>query len=109
VSQRLVDRLFSDEEWEAICRRCGRCCYEKEEGEDGQVVYFDIPCPHLTEDRLCRVYEERVEVEPACNLVNATVVREGLILPPSCAYMQLYEELLDELEASLLAERRKSR
>ncbi len=109
MSQRLVDRLFSDEEWEAVCRCCGRCCYEKEQGEDGQVVYFDIPCPQLTDDNRCRVYEDRVQVEAACNLVNAAVVREGLILPPSCAYVRLYDELLDELEASLLAARRKSR
>ena len=109
MSHHLVERVFSDEEWEAMCRRCGKCCFEKEEHEDGQVVYLDIPCPQLTDDRLCRVYADRVEVESACNLVTPAVVRDGRILPPSCVYVRLHEELLDELEASLLEARRRSR
>lgn len=109
MAQQLVDRTFSDAEWEAICRRCGKCCYEKEEDEEGRVAYLDIPCVHLTEDSLCRVYPDRLEVESACNCITAGVVREGRMMPPSCAYVKLYGELLDALERSFMNARRRSR
>ncbi len=109
MTHQLVDRTFTDLEWEAICRCCGRCCYEKEEDEEGRVVYLDIPCGHLTQDQLCRVYADRFEVESACNRITAGVVREGRILPPSCAYVRLYGDLLEDLEASFMEARRRSR
>jgi len=97
----LAGRSFTLRQWEAICRRCGGCCFEKEEQEDGRVLYLDVPCPQLTDDFICRVYEQRLEVETQCNLVTPTVVRQGKILPRSCAYMQLYDDLLAALEEEI--------
>jgi uncharacterized protein len=103
---RLVDRTFSLVQWEAICRRCGRCCYEKEPLADGTVVYHDTHCSQLGDDNECAVYADRFEAEPHCNQVTAAVVREGRIIPASCAYVRLYEELLEQLEERLRVSRR---
>ena len=46
-------------DWESVCCRCGRCCYEKIDFE-GRIYYTGIPCQFLdTQTRLCRVYAER--------------------------------------------------
>lgn len=94
----LAGRAFSMAQWDAVCTRCGGCCHEKEEQADGRVLYLDVPCPQLTSENLCRVYERRLEVEKECKLVTPAVVRQAKILPRSCAYLHLYEELLDALE-----------
>jgi uncharacterized cysteine cluster protein YcgN (CxxCxxCC family) len=48
--------------WEAHCRRCGLCCYEKEYRGSSVVTNFNRPCPHLDlSSRLCTVYESRFE------------------------------------------------
>jgi len=97
----LAGRTFSQAQWESICSRCGGCCYEKEEQPDGRVLYLDVPCPQLTENNMCRVYDRRLEVEKECNRVTPSVVRQGKILPRSCAYLQLYDDLLDAIEEEI--------
>ena len=86
--------------WEAKCRRCGRCCFEKIEFE-GTVYYTDVPCEHLDpETRLCRVYARRHAVRPDCAPLSPRLLRRGL-LPGDCPYVagiagyvgpQLWEE-----------------
>ncbi len=47
------------DQWEAVCRKCGRCCYEKVDLGGGIIHYTDEPCVHLdTETNLCKVYEQ---------------------------------------------------
>lgn len=73
-------------EWEAICRRCGRCCFEKIEFE-GEIHYTDTPCEMLDlETRRCRVYAERVQRRPGCVQLTPRLVRRGL-LPADCPYV----------------------
>ena len=72
--------------WEAKCRRCGRCCYEKIEF-DGTVYYTDIPCDRLDlETRLCTVYDERDRLRGGCRRLTADLIRQG-ILPADCPYV----------------------
>ena len=97
----LAGRTFTRPQWDAICRRCGGCCHEKEVQADGRVLDLDVPCSQLTDNLLCRVYDRRVETEKECNLVTPGVVRQGKILPRSCAYLQLYEDLLVVLEEEI--------
>lgn len=73
-------------EWEARCRRCGRCCYEKIEFE-GRVYYSNNPCDKLDrETLLCSVYDERLRAKPECMPLNAETLRRG-ILPADCPYV----------------------
>jgi len=98
---------------EAVCQRCGRCCYYKVFIDD-DLYYTPFPCRFLDpKTRLCTVYEKRHEINRACiSLVNAI---EMEILPPDCPYVRdlegyrgpkldgLDDELLDEL-ARLIGE-----
>ncbi|MEJ2475752.1 MAG: hypothetical protein P8Y74_17985 [Desulfobacterales bacterium] len=73
-------------QWEAICRRCGRCCYEKIDFE-GQIYLTDIPCEHLDlKTRLCQVYMDRDNKRPGCVRLTPDHLDKGL-LPPDCAYL----------------------
>jgi len=78
--------------WDAICRRCGRCCYEKEiRGLSAPVTNYRHPCAHLdTLTRTCTVYENRFAACAECRrmtLWHAFFVRW---LPESCGYVQHY-------------------
>jgi hypothetical protein len=72
--------------WEARCRRCGRCCFEKLES-DGEIYYTDVPCEKLDlATRLCTVYERRHELRRGCAPLTPAVLRRG-ILPADCPYV----------------------
>ncbi|MDY6848197.1 MAG: hypothetical protein SV239_03590 [Thermodesulfobacteriota bacterium] len=76
----------TDEQWEARCRRCGRCCYEKIEYE-GEVYYTDRPCEKLDlVTRLCTVYEQRETARPGCVRLTPEIAARG-ILPADCPYV----------------------
>jgi len=93
------------EEWEAICRRCGKCCYEKVDLGGGIIRYTDEPCDQLdTETGLCRVYETRHEVEPDCISLTEELVRTLRWLPPDCAYLE-YVRHKETIQAVRKAER----
>lgn len=73
-------------EWDALCRRCGRCCYEKLEFE-GQVYYTDTPCDKLDpETALCTVYTSRHTAKPQCMALTQASLDRG-ILPADCPYV----------------------
>lgn len=71
---------------EALCRCCGRCCYEKYVVED-RVFTSRKPCPHLDlRSRRCKVYDRRREVNPRCVTVD-----EGIkmgVFPADCPYVR---------------------
>ena len=74
------------QEWEALCQRCGRCCYEKVEFE-GTVYYTDIPCQFLDmETNTCHVYAERDKLRPGCVRLMPDHVPRGF-LPADCPYV----------------------
>ncbi len=73
-------------DWESICCRCGRCCYEKIDFE-GKIYYTDLPCEFLdTETKMCRVYADRDRKRPGCIRLTAAYVKEGF-LPADCPYV----------------------
>lgn len=75
-----------NQKWEELCRRCGRCCYEKIEFE-GDIYYTDDPCEHLDPaTRLCRIYPDRCRLRPGCVALTPQLVRQGL-LPDDCPYV----------------------
>lgn len=72
-------------EWEAICTRCGRCCFEKIDTGEG-IYYTSTPCEQWDpQTRLCRVYERRSEVRPDCMPLTPQVIAAGF-LPADCPY-----------------------
>ncbi|MCB9833442.1 MAG: hypothetical protein H6807_13310 [Planctomycetes bacterium] len=73
------------EVWEALCRRCGKCCTEKVE-VDGKIYITKKYCRFLDpETKLCRVYENRFEAEPGCVDVPAGI-KMG-VFPADCPYV----------------------
>ena len=74
------------EKWESICRRCGRCCYEKVDFE-GRIYYTEMPCEFLdTETNLCRVYTERDVKRPGCVRLTDEILKKG-VMPEDCPYV----------------------
>jgi len=77
------------DEWEAICFRCGKCCYEKVDLGGGVIRYLDEPCKFLdTTTKLCKVYHSRHEAEPDCISLTEEIVRSLNWLPEGCAYVE---------------------
>ncbi|WP_305041780.1 hypothetical protein [Geoalkalibacter sp.] len=73
-------------EWEARCRRCGRCCFEKIDFE-GRIFYTDRPCEKLDlATRLCTVYVQRQTARPGCTLLDERIIGLG-VLPADCPYV----------------------
>jgi len=78
--------------WEAICNRCGKCCYVKFINPNGTISQSNIPCQYLdTKTRLCKVYNRRFEVNPDCLAITADLIRMPGFLPDDCPYKRLLE------------------
>jgi uncharacterized cysteine cluster protein YcgN (CxxCxxCC family) len=102
----LADEMTRNE-WEAICRKCGKCCYEKVDLGAGLIRYTDEPCEHLdTKTNLCKVYDQRHEVEPDCLELTEHLVRTLHWMPEECAYV-LHFKHKDTLEAVRVAAQKK--
>ncbi|ATO33236.1 hypothetical protein DZA65_02251 [Dickeya dianthicola] len=84
---------MSDDEWEALCDGCGRCCLHKLIDEDTDQLYFtNVACNQLNiKSCQCRNYARRFEYEPDC----IKLTRENLLsfdwLPETCAYRLIHE------------------
>ncbi len=100
------------EEWEDICARCGKCCYEKVDLGAGEICYTDETCKYLdTETNLCTVYERRHEVEPDCISLTEHLVRTLHWLPEDCAYVKYvrFKDTLAAVQAAGRTDRRNRR
>jgi uncharacterized cysteine cluster protein YcgN (CxxCxxCC family) len=74
------------QEWESICRRCARCCYEKIDFE-GRIYYTELPCEFLDlATNTCKVYTERDKKRPGCVRLTKETVKKGF-LPADCPYV----------------------
>ena len=85
------------EVWEALCRRCGKCCAEKVD-LDGTIYITKKMCRFLdTKTRQCTVYADRYRAEPDC-----LPTMEGLpmmVFPADCPYTKgitAYEPPVEE-------------
>lgn len=85
------DLMPGSAEWEEVCKRCGRCCYEKLDYQ-GRIYYTDVPCLHLdVELNQCRIYGQRSELHPECAQLTPELVAAG-ILPADCPYVAGIED-----------------
>lgn len=82
---------LSEQEWEALCDGCARCCLLKLEDEDNGDLYFtELACRCLNlENGRCVAYAERLQQVPDCLRITPAMARDGRWLPPTCAYRRL--------------------
>jgi uncharacterized protein len=81
------------EEWDAICDRCGLCCYQKKYLHHRLVIDLSSPCPYLDEStRQCRVYENRFRVCLDCRRVTRYHALFSGLMPADCAYVRKYRK-----------------
>ena len=79
---------LSQEEWEALCDGCGRCCLNKLEDEDTSELYFTNVACHLLDlnNCRCRDYPNRLKRVPECLVLSLKHTEVFEQLPSTCAY-----------------------
>lgn len=97
---------MTDEEWEALCDGCAKCCLHKfiddEAAKDAsptnviyegeKIVYTNIACDLLnTKTCNCTQYATRTKLVPDCVKLTKDNLKDIFFMPPSCAYRRLYE------------------
>ena len=110
MSESIIEKNdLTDDEWESICRKCGKCCYEKLDLGGGHIIYTEEPCVYLdTVTRMCKIYGNRHEIEPDCIKLSEDFIRQINWMPPGCAYVQ-YLKQKDTLRTVRAVQRSKSR
>lgn len=85
---------MTDEEWEALCDGCGKCCLNKLEDEDSAEVAFTRIACRLFDDATCQCanYAERKIHVPECiQLTPKGMEAVAYFMPETCAYRLLHE------------------
>jgi len=77
--------------WEQHCEKCGLCCFEKIEEEDGTIFFTATPCRYLdVVTRKCKIYPRRFEIYPECIQLTETLVRKLTWLHDECGYRKAF-------------------
>ncbi len=81
---------FSEEEWEAVCLRCGKCCLFKTV-ENNKMFFSNQMCDGFDfKTGKCSRYKTRLG--NTCVKVDLNLLRtQRELLPESCAYRLLFE------------------
>ncbi|RDW14698.1 YcgN family cysteine cluster protein [Paracoccus thiocyanatus] len=80
---------LDQEEWEALCDGCGKCCLNKIEYEDtGELAFTRVACRLLDgETCQCSSYANRHDYVPDCVVLSRKKLKQiGWWLPSTCAY-----------------------
>lgn len=79
---------LSQNEWEALCDGCGRCCLHKiEDADTGRIEDTNVACRLLdTSTARCRDYANRKAFVPDCLRLTLRIVDDVDWLPSTCAY-----------------------
>lgn len=79
---------LNQQEWEALCDGCGRCCLHKVEYEDtGEIEETNVACTLLDcQTARCRDYPNRKAFVPDCLKLTLKLVDRVPWLPATCAY-----------------------
>ena len=82
-----LDQL-DNEQWEALCDGCARCCLHKLEDEQtGEIFYTRVRCRYLVEETCrCSDYPRRSIMVPNCIRLEQGSVESLEWLPATCAY-----------------------
>ncbi len=82
---------MTDEEWESLCDKCGKCCLHKLEDEDtGEIAFTNVACK-LINLKTCRCtrYSERTRLVADCLDLKHHSFTQFNWLPSTCAYRLL--------------------
>ncbi|KGQ38910.1 YcgN family cysteine cluster protein [Gallibacterium genomosp. 1] len=86
---------MDEDEWEALCDGCGKCCYRKfieGKGKRQRLYFTRIACDLLDlETGRCRNYVHRFKLMPDCTKLTKKNLPDFTWLPKTCAYRLLYE------------------
>lgn len=84
---------LNQQEWEALCDGCGRCCLVKLEDFDSDEVYFtSLACELLnTETCRCKKYKKRFDTVEDCIQLSVENIETINWLPSTCAYRLRHE------------------
>lgn len=86
---------MNNEEWEALCDGCGKCCYRKfieGRGKREKLYYTSIACNLLDlNSGKCSNYTDRFKLEQDCTKLTKKNLPDFSWLPKTCAYRLLYE------------------
>ena len=84
---------ISDEKWEAICKRCGKCClYSLQDEDTGEIYHTNVLCQYFDlENSLCTIYDNRCTIKPECLKLTKENVDKLPFMPKSCAYRALFD------------------
>ncbi len=79
---------LNQNEWEALCDGCAKCCLHKLEDEDsGEVFYTKVRCRYLVEHNCsCSDYGNRSVLVPHCIRLIPSELTTYDWLPTTCAY-----------------------
>jgi uncharacterized cysteine cluster protein YcgN (CxxCxxCC family) len=85
--ERPLDTLDQDE-WEALCDGCGKCCIHKVEDElSGEFHATNVACRLLDRHNArCMDYPGRKALVPDCIRLTPSKIRKLAWLPRTCAY-----------------------
>ena len=84
---------MTDEEWEALCDGCCKCCLNKLiDDETEELVHTNVACELLnTHSCACSDYVNRFARVPDCLKITREQLSEFYWLPSTCAYRVLAE------------------
>ncbi len=97
---------MNEQEWEAICDGCARCCLHKFIEDDsvdsfepsdrineGETMLFTNIACFLLNDKSCSCsqYAKRSELVPDCVTLSKENLDAIFFMPPSCSYRRLNE------------------
>lgn len=87
-------RKLNQQEWEALCDGCGKCCLNKlEDEETGAVALTRVACRLLDDDTCrCAQYDIRHQFVPECIVLKPdNLDSHAYWMPQTCAYRLLWE------------------
>jgi uncharacterized cysteine cluster protein YcgN (CxxCxxCC family) len=87
-------KKLNQQEWEALCDGCGKCCLNKLEDEDsGEVALTRVACRLLDDcSGLCSQYPIRHQFVPECIVMTPqNLDNYAYWMPQTCAYRLLWQ------------------
>lgn len=82
---------MSQEEWEALCDHCGKCCLKKH-NLLGKTVFTNFHCRNLNIATChCIIYGQRLKNKECIKVSLSMIITQGNLLPDSCTYKLLYQ------------------